>query len=77
MPKAIIQQLEKHLKNGSLTREKALSVVADKDPDTASELRDIIEMCDHFRYGFGDAALDTEGLLAQADELLRAVSQNG
>jgi hypothetical protein len=73
LPKAIIQQLEKSLKYDCLNREKALSMVADKHPETARELREIIETCDQFRYGFFDAELDTHGLLERTSALLKTI----
>jgi len=71
LPKAIIQQLEKHFKQESLTREKALQLMAEKDADVARSLREIIETCDHFRYGFGGTDLDTAALVEQTKVLLK------
>jgi hypothetical protein len=73
LPKAIIQQIEQRLKHDCLNRERALSIVADKHPETSRELRGIIEICDQFRYGFGDAELDTHGLFERASELLKSL----
>lgn len=70
LPKAIIQRLEKHLRQEFLTREKAMSLLADKDHDLAHSLREIIEICDHFRYGFGGTELDTAALFERVKVLL-------
>ncbi len=70
LPKAIIQRIEKHFRQEFLTREKAMSLLADKDADTAHNLREVIEICDHFRYGFGGSELDTVALLERARVLL-------
>lgn len=70
LPKAIIQRLEKHFRQEFLAREKALNLLADQDADTAHSLREIIEICDHFRYGFGGAELDTAALFERTKGLL-------
>jgi hypothetical protein len=72
LPKAIIQRLEKHFGAG-LSREKAMSLLADRNEDTARALRRVIDTCDQFRYGFGDADFDPHALFAEADALLKAV----
>lgn len=72
LPKAIIQRLEKRLGSG-LSREKALSLVADKNEETAAALRRVIDTCDQFRYGFGDADFDPHALFAEAGALLKTV----
>jgi hypothetical protein len=73
LPKAIVQRLEQSLRSGYMTREKVFSAIADKDPETAEKLREIIETCDQFRYGFGDPEMDTHHLLERADQLLRTI----
>ena len=73
LPKAIIQRLEKHFSQEFLTREKALALLADKDAETAHNLREVIDSCDHFRYGFGGTELDTAALLERAKQLLGKV----
>lgn len=73
LPKAIIQQLEKRFRYDCLTREKAMSLLADKHPEEARTLREIIETCDQFRYGFGGSELDTHGLFVTTADLLGAI----
>ncbi len=73
LPKAIIQRLEKQFRQEFLTREKALALLTDKDADTAHNLREVIEICDHFRYGFGGTELDTATLFERAKQLLGKV----
>lgn len=66
LPKAIIQRIEKRYKSEFLTREKALSLVHEQNQDAATSLRRIIDVCDHFRYGFGGQELACEQLLEEA-----------
>lgn len=73
LPKAIIQRIEKHFRQEFLTREKAMSLLADKDADAAHDLREVIEICDHFRYRFGGSELDTAALLERAKQLLAKI----
>lgn len=73
LPKAIIQRIEKHFRQEFLTREKAMSLLADKDADAAHSLREVIEICDHFRYGFGGSELNTVALLERAKQLLAKI----
>lgn len=70
LPKAIVFELEKRLGQSGLSREKAFSILSDKHYEEAKELKEIIAICDQFRYGFGDEVLDTSGLLARTKALL-------
>jgi len=73
LPKAIVQRLEKKLKTEGLSREKVFSLLTDRDPSAATTLREIVEICDHHRYGFGDTDLHAEELLARAEGILNAL----
>ncbi len=70
LPKAIVAELEKHFRQSGLTREKAFSILSDNYYEEAKELKEIIAVCDQFRYGFGDETLQTSDLLARARALL-------
>ena len=70
LPKAIIQRIEKRYKSEFLTREKALMLVHEQNYDAAASLRKIIDICDHFRYGFGGQELACVQLLEEARSLM-------
>lgn len=69
-PKAIIQRIEQCEKCSFQSREKAFDRLMDSNPEIAKGLRELIERCDQFRYGFGAEHLDTKEILAKAEELL-------
>ncbi|WP_186279956.1 BatD family protein [Fluviicola chungangensis] len=70
LPKAIIQRIEQCEKCNFQSREKAFDRLLDTNPEIAKGLREIIEMCDQYRYGFGTEHLETEKILAHAENLL-------
>ncbi|MNK12817.1 hypothetical protein D3C87_308950 [compost metagenome] len=70
MPKAIIQRIEKCEKCNFQSREKAFDRLLDTNPEVAKGLREIIEMCDQYRYGFGAERLETKEILANAEKLI-------
>ncbi|MDR0802328.1 hypothetical protein [Fluviicola sp.] len=70
MPKAIIQRIEQCEKCNFQSREKAFDRLIDTKPELAKGLREIIETCDQYRYGFGTENLETEDLLLRAENLL-------
>ncbi|WP_343747092.1 hypothetical protein [Fluviicola sp.] len=70
LPKAIIQRIEQCEKCNFQSREKAFDRLIDTKPELAKGLREIIETCDQYRYGFGTENLETEELLTRAESLL-------
>ncbi len=71
LPKAIIQRIEQCEKCNFQSREKAFDRLLDTKPEIAKGLREIIEICDQYRYGFGAEHLETRELLANAENLLK------
>ncbi len=69
MPKAIIQRIEQCEKCNFQSREKAFDRLVETNPEIAKGLREIIEMCDQYRYGFGAEHLETKAILANAENL--------
>lgn len=70
LPKAIIQRIEQCERCNFQSREKAFDRLLDTNPEIAKGLREIIEMCDQYRYGFGAEHLETKVILANAENLL-------
>lgn len=70
LPKAIIQRIEQCERCNFQSREKAFDRLLDTNPEIAKGLREIIEMCDQYRYGFGAEHLETKAILANAENLL-------
>ncbi|MNE00528.1 hypothetical protein D3C80_929390 [compost metagenome] len=70
LPKAIIQRIEQCERCNFQSREKAFDRLIDTKPELAKGLREIIETCDQFRYGFGTENLETKELLDRAETLL-------
>lgn len=70
MPKAIIQRIEQCERCNFQSREKAFDRLVDTNPEVAKGLREIIEMCDQYRYGFGAEHLETREILANAEKLI-------
>lgn len=70
LPKAIIQRIEQCEKCNFQSREKAFDRLIDTRPELAKGLREIIETCDQYRYGFGTENLETAELLSRAESLL-------
>lgn len=66
LPKAIVQRIEKKYGEPPITRDRAMALLAAKYDQQARELREVIGMCDQFRYGFGDQKLETQSLLERA-----------
>ena len=69
MPKAFIQRIEQCEKCNFQSREKAFDRLVETNPEIAKGLREIIEMCDQYRYGFGAEHLETRAILANAENL--------
>ncbi|MGV3613531.1 MAG: BatD family protein [Fluviicola sp.] len=69
MPKAIIQRIEQCERCNFQSREKAFDRLLETNPEVAKGLREIIEMCDQYRYGFGAERLETKAILANAENL--------
>lgn len=74
LPKAIIQRIEKNVKCRCTSRDKAFSELQDKHPEIAKGLRDVIDACDHYRYGFGSTDFDTVQLYKTTEELFKRIS---
>lgn len=70
LPKAIIQRIEQCERCNFQSREKAFDRLLDTNPEIAKGLREIIEMCDQYRYGFGAEHLETKEILAKTENLL-------
>ncbi len=70
LPKAIIQELENRFKFPCISRDKAFASLKDSHPEQAQQLREIIDECDHFRYGFSSINLNTSNLLKQTEAIL-------
>lgn len=69
LPKAIIQRIEQCEKCNFQSREKAFDRLLETNPEIAKGLREIIEMCDQYRYGFGAEHLETKEILANTEAL--------
>ena len=69
LPKAIIQRIEQCEKCNFQSREKAFDRLVETNPEIAKGLREIIEMCDQYRYGFGAEHLETKEILANTEAL--------
>ncbi len=70
LPKAIIQILEKKYGLQNTSRERVLAALGDSDRSKEQEIRQIMSVCDHFRYGVGVQELPTEQLISRVKELL-------
>jgi len=71
LPKAIIQILEKRFGLQNTSRERVLSEFGTSDKDGEREIRDIISVCDHFRYGFGVQEFPSTKLLERVRNILK------
>jgi hypothetical protein len=71
LPKAIIQILEKRFGLQNTSRERVLSEFGTSDKDGEREIRDIISVCDHFRYGFGVQEFPSDKLLERVRNILK------
>ncbi|AEA43935.1 hypothetical protein Fluta_1948 [Fluviicola taffensis DSM 16823] len=69
LPKAIIQRIEKCEKCNFQSREKAFDRLLDTHPEIAKSLREIIDLCDQYRYGFGGGHLETKEIFAHTEKL--------
>lgn len=74
LPKAIIQKLETKWCFTCASREKAFEKLQDKQPQIAQRLREIIDECDLFRYGFGANTIDTIALFEEANSLIHSLN---
>lgn len=72
-PKAIIQRVEKLERCVFQSREKAFENLTEKNKAVAEQLKDLIQICDQYRYGFGANELNTNELLQQADTLFNQI----
>jgi hypothetical protein len=69
LPKAIIQRIEKCEKCNFQSREKAFDRLLDTHPEIAGNLREIIDLCDQYRYGFGGGHLETREIFKHTEKL--------
>jgi hypothetical protein len=65
-PQVLIVVLAQKLKMENASREQVFSKLTDTHPTVANELRNQVEKCDHFRYGFGLEDLRCEEILEVA-----------
>jgi hypothetical protein len=65
-PQVLIAVIAQKLKIENLNREQVFSKLTDTHPDVANELRNQVEKCDHFRYGFGLEDLNCDSILQDA-----------
>lgn len=72
-PKAIIQRVERLERCVFQSREKAFENLTAKNKEIASQLKELIQACDHYRYGFGANELNTNELLQQAERLFSEI----
>lgn len=66
LPKAIIQSVENKYGCCFSSREAAFSALEAKNPDSASQLRELINKCDLYRYGFENEDIDPYSLYNEA-----------
>ncbi len=71
LPKAIIQILEKRFGLQNTSRERVLSEFGSGNKNEEKEIRDIIGICDHFRYGFGVQDFPSDNLLNRVKNILK------
>lgn len=71
LPKAIIQHLEKKYGLQNTSRERVLSELGNHSKEDEKEIREIISVCDHFRYGFGVQDFPSAHLIERVRLLLR------
>ena len=72
-PKAIIQRVEKLERCAFQSREKAFESLHQKNNAVAMRLKELIQECDQYRYGFGGSELNTNALITEAEELFRRI----
>lgn len=65
-PQVLIAVLAQKLKIENISREQVFSKLTDTHPTVANELRNQVEKCDHFRYGFGLEDLNCDSILQDA-----------
>lgn len=70
LPKAIVQQVDELYACSFGTRDKAFDQLAASHPFAAERLREIIDTCDHFRYGLGTEDMDVTALIEESIEIL-------
>lgn len=72
-PKAIIQRVERLERCVFQSREKAFENLSERNKTIAEQLKDLIQLCDQYRYGFGANELNTNELLQKADNLFAQI----
>lgn len=73
LPKAIVQQVDNLYACSFGTRDKAFDQLAVTHPTAARRLREIIDSCDHYRYGLGTEALEITELMDESIEILAEI----
>jgi hypothetical protein len=73
LPKAIVQQVDRLYSCSFGTRDKAFDQLAASHPYAEKRLREIIDSCDHFRYGLGTEALEITELIDESIEILSGI----
>lgn len=74
LPKAIVQQLEKRYGCTFMSRDRAFDQLHSVHSEVSDRLKEIINQCDHFRYGFGVEEIHTEDLLIETKDLLDQIA---
>ena len=75
LPKAIVQQVESLYACSFGSRDKAFDQLAASHPTAATRLREIIDSCDHYRYGLGTEALEITELIDESIEILAGIDE--
>lgn len=73
LPKAIVQQVDELYACSFGTRDKAFDQLAASHPFAAERLREIIDTCDHFRYGLGTEDMDVAALIEESIDILARI----
>jgi hypothetical protein len=75
LPKAIVQQVESLYACSFGSRDKAFDQLAASYPTAAARLREIIDSCDHYRYGLGTEVLEITELIDESIEILAGIDE--
>lgn len=75
LPKAIVQQVESLYACSFGSRDKAFDQLAASHPTAAARLREIIDNCDHYRYGLGTEVLEITELINESIEILAEIDE--
>lgn len=75
LPKAIVQQVESLYSCSFGSRDKAFDQLAASHPAAAGRLREIIDSCDHYRYGLGTEVLEITELIDESIEILAGIDE--